>query len=149
MKKNLILSGVIAIASLLSHTAHAAAQGSETEAKAMLVKVVASLKADKTKALGDISTGADGFRDRDLYPFCGGPDGNFSAHPQLTGKNLKELKSKDGQLIGARMYETAKEGEIGSLEYDWPKPGSEVPAKKVSLVTKVGDQVCAVGYYKQ
>jgi hypothetical protein len=30
----------------------------------------------------------------------------------------------------------------------WPRPGSTDPVKKVSYVTRVGDQVCAVGYYK-
>jgi hypothetical protein len=30
----------------------------------------------------------------------------------------------------------------------WPRPGGTDPVQKVSFVTKVGDQVCAVGYYK-
>jgi hypothetical protein len=30
----------------------------------------------------------------------------------------------------------------------WPRPGATEPVQKVSYVTKVGDQVCAVGYYK-
>jgi hypothetical protein len=30
----------------------------------------------------------------------------------------------------------------------WPRPGTTDPVQKVSFVTKVGDQVCAVGYYK-
>jgi hypothetical protein len=30
----------------------------------------------------------------------------------------------------------------------WPRPGQTDPVPKVSYFTKVGDQVCAVGYYK-
>jgi hypothetical protein len=30
----------------------------------------------------------------------------------------------------------------------WPRPGDTTPVHKVSFVTKVGDQVSGVGYYK-
>ncbi|MGH7406541.1 MAG: cache domain-containing protein, partial [Candidatus Methylomirabilales bacterium] len=66
--------------------------GTAAEAKAMLEKAVAAVKADKAGALTKFSKGEAGFKDRDLYPFCGGPDGNFTAHPTLAGKSLKELK---------------------------------------------------------
>jgi hypothetical protein len=39
------------------------------EAKAMLDRVVAAVKADKTKALDMFNKGEGGFADRDLYPF--------------------------------------------------------------------------------
>ena len=87
-------------------------------------------------------------RDRDLYPFCGGPDGNFSAHPSLTGKSMKDLMSKANEPIGAKLYEAAKEGSIAEVPYMWPRPGTTEPVQKYSYVTKIGDQVCAVGYYK-
>jgi len=35
------------------------------------------------------------------------------------------------------------------LTYMWPRPGADkTPVPKVSLVTKVGDLICFVGYYK-
>ena len=147
MKKNWMVVAAF-MAAGFSQTATAVTEGNASEAKAMLQKVVSSIKADKTKTLGQISLGENGFRDRDLYPFCGGPDGNFTAHPQLAGKSMKTLKGQDGEPLGMRLYESAKEGEINEIEYNWPKPGSKDPAKKVSYVTKIGDQVCAVGYYK-
>jgi signal transduction histidine kinase len=122
--------------------------GTAAEAKAMLEKAVAALKADAAKALGMFTKGEGGFKDRDLYPFCGGPDGNFTAHPKLVGKSLKDLKDKAGKALGAEMYKVAKEGKTSEVAYMWPRPGSETPVQKVSYVTKVGDQVCAVGYYK-
>ena len=147
MKKKLL--AIAAMSALVcAGSVYAAAQGTASEAKAMLQKAVTALKADKSKALNQIALGENGFRDRDLYPFCGGPDGNFTAHPQLNGKSMKTIKAQDGEPLGMRLYESAKEGEINEIEYQWPKPGGKDPVTKVSYVTKVGDQVCAVGYYK-
>jgi signal transduction histidine kinase len=122
--------------------------GTAAEAKAMLDKAVAALKANKADALAKFQKGEGGFKDRDLYPFCGGPDGNFTAHPSLTGKSLKDLKDKAGKALGAEMYKVAEEGKTAEVSYMWPRPGQTDPVQKVSFVTKVGDQVCAVGYYK-
>ena len=146
MVKKLVL-GTIA-AGLLASTAWAVEYGTAAEAKAMLEKAVAAVKADKPGALAKFQKGEGGFKDRDLYPFCGGPDGNFTAHPSLVGKSLKELKDKSGKVLGEEMYKVAAEGRIAEVAYMWPRPGSTDPVAKVSYVTKVGDQVCAVGYYK-
>ena len=122
--------------------------GTAAEAKAMLDKAVAALKANKADALAKFQKGDGGFKDRDLYPFCGGPDGNFTAHPTLTGKSLKDLKDKAGKALGEEMYKVAQEGKVAEVSYMWPRPGQTDPVQKVSYVTRVGDQVCAVGYYK-
>ena len=45
------------------------------EAKAMLMKAVAAVKADKANALDMFNKGEGGFRDRDLYVFCVNLDG--------------------------------------------------------------------------
>ena len=111
-------------------------------------RAVVAIKADKAAALTQFAKGEGGFKDRDLYPFCGGPDGNFTAHPSLTGKSMKDLKDKADQPLGSKFYEQAKDGSVSEVAYQWPRPGSTEPVKKVSLVTKVGDQVCAVGYYQ-
>lgn len=133
---------------LVSGAAFAAEFGTSAEAKAMLEKAVAEVKKDKAAALAKFNKGEGGFKDRDLYPFCGGPDGNFTAHPTLSGKSLKELKDKAGKPLGEEIYKTAQEGKISEVSYMWPRPGSTEPVQKVTYVTKVGDQVCAVGYYK-
>ncbi|MEF8719675.1 MAG: cache domain-containing protein [Candidatus Accumulibacter necessarius] len=129
-------------------TAIAAEYGTPAEAKAMLEKAVVAVKADKAKALGMFTKGEGGFKDRDLYPYCGGPDGNFTAHPTLVGKSLKDLKDKAGKPLGAEVYAAAKDGSIAEVSYVWPRPGQTDPVAKVVFVTKVADQVCAVGYYK-
>jgi len=136
---------IVAVATLVAAQAQ---YGTAAEAKAMLEKAVGALKANKAKALAEFTKGEGGFKDRDLYPFCGGPDGNFTAHPSLTGKSLKDLKDKAGKPLGAEMYKVATEGKISEVSYMWPRPGQTEPVQKVSYVTKAGDQVCAVGYYK-
>lgn len=149
MKKTIVLACVAVSLTSLASLAFAAGEfGTAAEARSMLDRAVAAVKADQAAALAKFAKGEDGFKDRDLYPFCGGADGNFSAHPSLTGKSMKELKDKDGQPIGAKFYGEAKEGSVSEVAYQWPRPGSTEPVGKVSLVTKVGDQVCAVGYYK-
>lgn len=128
--------------------ATAAEFGTADEARAMLSRAAAAIKTDKSAALSQFTTGENGFRDRDLYPFCGGADGNFTAHPTLVGKSLKDLKDKTGKPLGEEIYGSAKEGQITEVSYMWPRPGSTDPVSKVSFVTRVGDQVCAVGYYQ-
>jgi len=150
-KRSFVLTfvlSVMVVACVATLVAAQAQYGTAAEAKAMLEKAVGALKANKAKALAEFTKGEGGFKDRDLYPFCGGPDGNFTAHPSLTGKSLKDLKDKAGKPLGAEMYKVATEGKISEVSYMWPRPGQTEPVQKVSYVTKAGDQVCAVGYYK-
>jgi signal transduction histidine kinase len=148
IKSFAIAASVLTLAAAHMVAAAAGEFGTAAEARAMLDKAVAAVKADKAGALTQFAKGEGGFKDRDLYPFCGGADGNFSAHPSLTGKSMKDLKDKADQPLGARFYDNAKEGSVAEVSYMWLRPGSNEPVKKVSLVTKVGDQVCAVGYYQ-
>ena len=55
----------------------------------------------------------------------------------------------NGKPFGAEMYQVAEEAKIKEVSSVWPKPGGTEPVEKVSYVTKVGDQVCGVGYYQQ
>src|SRR5512134_1469222 len=101
----MIPKGVLAVLVLAPALALGAGEyGTAAEAKAMLEKAVKALKADKAAALQAFTKGEQGFKDRDLYPFCGGPDGNFTAHPSLTGKSLKDLKDKAGKALGEEIY---------------------------------------------
>ena len=146
MKRSGLLAALSAL--LLAATAWAGDFGTFVEAKAMLEKAVTAVKADKAKALEMFTKGEGGFKDRDLYPYCGGPDGLFTAHPKLVGQSLKDLKDKTGATFGAEMYAKAKDGEIIEIPYMWPRPNETEPVAKVVFVIKVGDQICAVGYYK-
>ena len=147
MLRKIFVTTLSAVA--LASTAFAAGDfGTAEEAKAMLESAVVAVEENPTEALAMFANGEGGFKDRDLYPFCGGPDGNFSAHPSLTGKSLMDLKDKTGAPLGEEIYSTAKEGEVGEVSYMWPRPDSTEPVQKITYVTKIGDQVCAVGYYQ-
>lgn len=148
MKRLIMLVTLATMVLSLSSPVFAGSFGTAEEAKGMLEKAVAAIKVNKAAALTQFVKGEGGFKDRDLYPFCGGLDGNFTAHPSLVGKSLKGLKDKAGKALGEEIYATAKEGSISEVSYMWPRPGSTEAVSKVSFVTKVDDQVCAVGYYK-
>jgi hypothetical protein len=129
--------------------------GTAEEAKAMLVKAVAAVKADQAVALGMFNKGEGGFRDRDLYPFCfRNSDGKTLASPTFVpaGRDIRTLKDPTGKVFGVELYAAAQkpEGEITVIsDYMFPKPGTTAPTfPKVSFVTKVGDLTCGVGYYK-
>ena len=134
----------------LSVAALAQAQfGTATEARAMLEKAVAAVKADKAKAIDMFKKGEGGFKDRDLYPFCfNSSDGVINAAPAaVLGKDARTLKDKSGNAFGQQMFDQAKEGTFIEVSYMFPRPGSDEPVPKRSFVTKVADQICGVGYY--
>jgi len=121
--------------------------GTPAEARAMLWKVVAGMKADKAKTLAQISNG--GFRDRDLYPYCVGPDGKYVAHPDPSRVGLvyKDVRDKSGKAYGEEVSRLAVEGEIGEVNYIFPRPTDGLATAKAGLFTKVADHICVVGYY--
>jgi Single Cache domain 2 len=134
------------------------AGGTADEAKAMLMKAVAAVKADKAKALDMFNKGEGGFLDRDLYVFCGNVSdgkavaiGNPNAK-QLLGVDAKTLKDATGKLFGVEIAAAYQkpEGVITEVNYMFPRPGADkTPVQKVSLVTRVSDDLgCGVGYYK-
>ena len=126
--------------------------GTAEEAKAMLERAVAAIKADEKAALAAFTEGSEGFKDRDLYVFCGdAADGTMTAHganSALVGQSLRDIKDKTGRPIGEEFYAVAAEGEFNVVEYVWPRPGENEPSPKASYVTKAGNQICGVGYYQ-
>jgi hypothetical protein len=128
--------------------------GTADEAKAMLMKAVAAVKADRDVALGMFNKGEGGFKDRDLYVFCSrAGDGKNVAGPVSVpaGTDTRTLKDPSGKEFGKELYAAAlkPEGQITEVSYMFPKPGTTAPAvPKVSFVTRVGDLGCGVGYYK-
>lgn len=122
--------------------------GTRDEARAMLDKVVADLKADKAATLSRITQRR--YNDRDLYPFCSGPDGKITAHgaiPERIGVDQATLKDSAGKPFGAEIRKVAQPGRIAEVSYMYARPGSGEHVPKISFVTKADDQVCAVGYY--
>jgi hypothetical protein len=129
--------------------------GNADEARAMLMKAVAAVKADKAKALDMFNKGEGGFLDRDLYPFCFNA-GDAKVVATNANRNIgvdeRTIKDSTGKAFGLEFYNAAQkpEGQISEVgPYMFPKPGTDpTPVPKVSLMTRVGDLGCGVGYYK-
>jgi hypothetical protein len=131
--------------------------GTPEQAKAMLLKAEAAVKADKSKAIDMFNNGEGGFLDRDLYVFCANVgDGKIVAQgnpnaKQILGQDQRSLKDATGKNFGSELYAAGKkpEGQITQVSYMFARPGADSkPVPKVSLVTRVSDLVCGVGYYK-
>ena len=148
----LVIGSLSAVALTFSTAVFAQAQfGTAAEAKAMLEKAVAGMKADPAKTMAQINKGEGGFKDRDLYPVCIGSDGKFAAHPitERIGLAVKDIKDVTGKAYGEEFLKVAAEGKFAEVSYMFPRPGADkTPVQKVSFVTKVGDYICLVGYYK-
>ena len=157
MVRKFMIAAASAAVLTLSPAAFAQQSGTADEAKAMLMKAVAAVKADKAKALDMFNKGEGGFLDRDLYVFCSNISdskivaiGNPNAK-QLLGTDLRALKDSTGKVFGVELVAgEQKEGQFAEVSYLFPRPGADkTPVPKVSLVTKAGDDLgCGVGYYK-
>jgi hypothetical protein len=155
MTRSLCASALLALALLWSGAALGAEQfATAEEARAMLDRAVTALKATEAAALKAFNDEKNkNFRDRDLYVFCFSlPDGNFTAYqtPLMLGTDVRELKLEKDP-IGQRAYDVvagAAEGDVVSIDYSFPKPGTKQPATKQSLETRIGNQACGVSYFK-
>jgi hypothetical protein len=133
----------IAVSPVTVAPTYAAQYGTAKEATAMLDRAVVAVKEDKAKALDMFNKGEGGFRDRDLYVICANAlDGIITASPTRKGGQLGDFPP------GKVVMRTATEGKLSEITYWWPRPGSAKPLKKHTFYTKVGDQICGVGYYE-
>jgi hypothetical protein len=80
--------------------------GTADEARAMLIKAVAAVRADEAKALDMFNKGEGGFRDRDLYVFyVSTSDGTIVAtgNPNLKqalGVDIRTAQNSTGRPFG-------------------------------------------------
>jgi cytochrome c len=76
----------------------------------------------------------------------------YPPDPKAVGQNMANLKDATGKPIGKIFIHTAnKDG--GTVEYLWPKPGTNIPVTKVTYIKKVKYQnktyIVGSGYYVQ
>ena len=100
MKRSLLIGAVSA--ALISTVAFAQQSqfGTAQEARVMLDKAVAAVKANKGRCADDVQQGR-GSRDRDLYPFCFNlSDGKFvAAIEQLRGTGYQNSQGPTGSAF--------------------------------------------------
>jgi len=148
-----LMIGALASVAAMTLSTTGFAQGTEAEAKAMLTKAVAAVKADQAKAVAMFTAGEGGFLDRDLYVFCmNTADGKIATTQakQLIGTDVRALKDATGKVYGPDLLAGGQKDTISQVEYMFPRPGADkTPVQKVSFVTKASaDLGCGVGYYK-
>ena len=142
----IILSSVASV--LFTQAAIGQQYGTASEARAMLERVVAGIKADPAATIEQINKGDPKFSDRDLYPTCAGPDGKMVANPNPARLGIVQKDSKDasGKPYGEELAR-AQEGVFSEVSYLSPRPGADkTPVPKIAFVTKVAEHICLVGY---
>jgi signal transduction histidine kinase len=141
--------GLVALAVLAPPPAAGAELGTAQEAKAMLVRAIAAVKADKRSAIDKFNRNDPGFRDRDLFVFCfDARDGTFTAHEALVAQDVRRLRDLAGKPFGEELFAAAKEGQVTQVSYLSRLPGSTQNVTREAYVMRAADQVCGVSAYR-
>ncbi|MFP6846593.1 MAG: methyl-accepting chemotaxis protein [Thalassolituus sp.] len=90
--------------------------------------------------------------DQKQYFFIIDEDLNMVVHPYqpvLEGQSMLEAKDSRQRELFQRMKTEAFKDRVGYLEYEWPKPGSDISVLKLTAVTKVSgtDWIVGTGVY--
>ncbi len=139
---------------VVARAAGAAANGTADEAKAMVDRALAEIKAvGPEKAFVEFSTPGGKWQDRDLYLFGYDMTGTCVVHganKALIGKNLIDMKTADGQLLIKTMVELTKSKGSGWIDYLWPHPQTKKTEHKSAYVVKIPgyDGFIGAGIYK-
>ena len=120
--------------------------GDAEKAKEMLARVVVAVQQDESAALQKFSAGTDGFRDGNIYPFCFRLSDGVVMTGQTAGSDIRTFPG-----VGAQLFDAGQkpEGEVTEIRYlgKRPPPAEATPVAKVSLVRRIGQIGCGVGYY--
>jgi cytochrome c len=134
--------------------AAATKKGLPNEAKAMVEKAVALMKASgNEKAFAEFNNPKGQFIDRDLYIYVVDADKNglcyaHGANEKLIGKELIELKDSDGKPLIQNIVNEAKAKGNGWSDYKWQNPVSKQIEAKTCYFQKVNNLVVCCGAYK-
>ncbi|OPY68967.1 MAG: Methyl-accepting chemotaxis protein 4 [Syntrophorhabdaceae bacterium PtaU1.Bin034] len=136
---------------VLGVSANLLAKTGSTEAKAMVEKAAAFLKAQgKEKAFAEFGNSQGQFRKGDLYIFVLDMKADILAHGarhKMIGKGSLEWTDPEGKPFFKEIIEGAKVKEVGWVSYKWTKPSSKKLAEKTTYFQKVGDVVICCGSY--
>jgi len=148
-RRLLFYSVLAAVAFPCLVTAAESEYGTSQQARAMLQRAVAAVKADKLEAIGQFNANAPPFRDRDLFVLCFNRDnGTITAHEAFVGRDIRSLRDVAGKRYGAVIYRTATEGRVSEVTFTSALPGTTKRLQKRAFVTAIGDQACGVSAYQ-
>lgn len=131
---------------LATGSAVVAAPGDAEKAKEMLARVVVAVQQDQNAAIRMFNAGTDGFRDGNIYPYCFRLSDGIVITGQTAGSDIRTFPGSGHQIFEAAQK---PEGEITEITYlaRKPPPAEATPVKKVSVVRRIGQLGCGVGYY--
>ena len=136
---SIVLAGVV----LLGMAPLAGAASSKGEAKGMVDRAVAYIRANGNQRSFEEFTNRHGkFVDKDLYIFAIAFDGEFLAHGgnhTFVGKNMLRSPSDHFKRVTAQLIEAARNGG-GWVRYQWPHPITKVMRNKSSYLAKINDR---------
>ena len=121
------------------------------EAKAMLTKAIAHVKAvGPDKALADFMVKSGPWVDRDLYVSVYDMTGKTLAHinPRMVGKDNINVQDANGKFPIKERFEIVKAKGKGQQEFAFLNPMTKQIENKVMFFEKVGDLIVACGAYK-
>jgi cytochrome c len=150
MKK--LITVILVVGLLAGMTTFALAKGTAKEAKGILDKAVAYLKANgKAKAFPAFDDLKGQFVKDDLYIYVLDQKGvvvSHGANHSLIGQPLIDLKDTDGKKFIKAIVDDAKAKGKGTMDYKWTNPTSKKVEAKSVYFEKVGDLVVVCGFYK-
>jgi cytochrome c len=145
--------GVSFLALMAGSISFAGEFGTAAEAEALVKKGVELIKAEgREKAFAEINNPKGKFVDRDLYIFVYDMDGKCVAHgfnPKMIGKELLEMKDKDGKYFVKERVEIAKTKGKGWQDYKFTDPITKKIEQKSAYVEKVENLIVGCGVYKR
>lgn len=154
-RKNFLMTVTLAAAALLpaqSVLAQASEYGSREEAKAMVKRAVAHIKAKGPEAAYAEFLSDPVWKDRDLYVSVWDMKGNCLVHggnPKIVGRNMWGLKDQNGVEIIKMQTELAlSKGEGWSDDFVFLNPVTKKLQPKQTFVQRVSDTWVAIGFYK-
>lgn len=128
-------------------------RGTADEAKALVDKALAHIKAVGSQKAYAEFTATGKWQDRDLYIFAYSFDGTnlaFGDKPGMVGKNLFDLKDANGMYVIRDLAELAKTKGSGWHNYSWSDPITKKIQPKSSYVVRVPgtNEFIGAGIYK-
>ena len=148
-----MILGVSFLVLMAGNITLAAQFGTAAEAEALVKKAVQLIKTDgKEKAFVEINNPKGKFIDRDLYIFVYDMTGKCVAHgfnQKMIGKDLIEMKDKDGKYFVKERIEIAKTKGKGWQDYEFTDPITKKIEHKSAYIEKLDDLIVGCGIYKR
>lgn len=144
------MTAAAAAVMMLAGSALAADRGTPEEAKALVEKAAAHLKAvGAEKAFVDFENPKSGYQDRDLFVFVYSLEGKVVSGggvPGLLGRDATKLKDVDGREFGKAIIAAGIAGG-GWSEYRMSNPATKKAEPKKTYAVKEGNYILGCGAY--